>query len=87
MTESLGTIDPFLMLNQISRPGMAKKLSSHAKQNYEAVAASGLSGEGLRMLAKAAREECHDCLEVSARVRIGRPDPSCLVMWALGRHC
>lgn len=34
--------------------------SSHAKQNYEAVAASGFSGEGLRMLAKTLWEVCHD---------------------------
>lgn len=75
------------MQNQISRPGMAKRLSSHAKQNYEAVAASGLSGEGLKMLAKASREICHDWLEMSAWVRIWHADPSCSVMWALGRHC
>lgn len=48
------------MQNQFSRPGMANRLSSQAKQNYEAVAASGFSGEGLRMLGKALWEVCQD---------------------------
>lgn len=58
------------MQNQFARPGMAKQLSSHAKLNYGAAAAAGLSGEGLRKLAKVPWEECHDRLVMSACVMI-----------------
>lgn len=58
------------MRNQFSRPEIADRLSSYAKPNYEAVAASGLSGEGFRELAKAPWEECHDRLVMSACVTI-----------------
>lgn len=60
LAESFRTTGPCLMQNQFARPGMANRLSSHAKFNYGAEAAAGLSGEGLRKLAKAPWEECHD---------------------------
>lgn len=59
-TESFRTTAPSLMQNQFTRPGMTNRLSSHAKPNYEAETASGLSGERLRKLANALWEECHD---------------------------
>lgn len=59
-TGSFRTTAPSLMQNQFARPGMTNRLSSHAKPNYEAKITSGLSGEGLRKLASALWEECHD---------------------------